>query len=118
MYYQGEQNVPGAPGNLLAGVDLPFGGGGRYRTIQEQYKPGAPKENIPIRVFPSAEPGREGAIDVRFRQAQLYPAGQAIGNMAGMQYSQMPNSSFYLGPQLGQQPGLQVPAGYQAKYVS
>ena len=163
MFYGGMSNVPGAPGNLIAGVDLPFGGGGRYKTIQEQFRPGSTdRQRIPdpIRIFPQGEPGRKGAIDVRFRQA-LMPAGSsnlpgAIGNMAGIA-----NAQFFEGPQLGQavpqgvpqqpyggSPGIpltpeqkarllqqgtppppgfdikqylpkaDVPAGFQAKYVS
>lgn len=103
MFYGGMSNVPGAPGNLLAGgPDLPFGGGGRYKTIQEQFRPGAPKDNIPIRIFPQSEPGREGAIPVRFQQAlgssnlpNALPG--AAGNFAGLA-----NAEFFGGPQLSQ----------------
>lgn len=81
--YSGMENVPGAPGNTLySGVDLPFGGGGRYRTIQEQYRPGQRRED-PVRSFPKNEPGREGAIDIDFRKA-LMNSPSAIGNMGGM----------------------------------
>lgn len=81
--YSGMENVPGAPGNTLySGVDLPFGGGGRYRTIQEQYRPGQRRED-PVRSFPKNEPGREGAIDIDFRRA-LMNSPSAVGNMGGM----------------------------------
>ena len=95
---------------VAAGPDLPFGGGGAYKTRQEQFRPGsADRQRIPdpIRVFPQSEPGREGAIDVRFRQAmQAYPG---IGNVGGL----IDNSQFYMGPQLGQ-----MPTGFQNKFVS
>lgn len=84
-FYGGFLGNAGAFDNFIAGgADLPFGGGGRYKTIQEQYKPGAPRENIPIRVFPKTEPGREGAINVPFQLAQAYPGGQVIGNAAAL----------------------------------
>ena len=88
--YSGMENAPGAPGNnFYAGVDLPFGGGGRYKTIQEQNKPGR-RDYDPVRKFPQGEPGREGAIDIQFRRAMFPGAGSmpAIGNMGGMQMAQ------------------------------
>lgn len=88
MRYDGQRNSPGAPGNgLFAGVNLPFGGGGGYKTIQEQYRPGSSdRQRIPdpIRVFPQNEPGREGAIDVKFRQAMFGGFPGAIGNIGGL----------------------------------
>jgi len=120
MRYYGMSNVPGAPGAFVAGgPDLPFGAGGRYKTIQEQFKPGAPKDNIPIRVFPPSEPGREGAIPVRFEQAQRFGSSNlsnalpgAPGNMAGMInpqfYSFLPSN----------QAMMSVPPGFQNKFVS
>jgi hypothetical protein len=51
-YYGGGMGIE----QLAGGPDLPFGGGGRYKTIQEQNKPGAPRDYIPIRTFPQTEP--------------------------------------------------------------
>jgi hypothetical protein len=150
--YYGEQNVPGAPGQIPApvrfdpnqlyqqplpgynmrpgydpssvdlerdrfilhspksgvagGPNLPFGGGGSYKTIQQQYRPGSQdRQRIPdpIRIFPQNEPGREGAINVRFEQA--------LRGMNGM--PPMGNAGMFMGPQLGQ-----IPAGFQNKFVS
>jgi hypothetical protein len=94
----------GNPAGLLAGLDLPFGGGQQYKQIQQENRPGAPKPTgvSPTRVFPPTAPGREGAIDVQFRQA-LMPGMFPMGN-----------AGFFMGPQMGQQ----VPAGFQNKYVS
>ena len=103
-------NIPNASfGSLMAGgVDLPFGGGGRYKTIQEQNKPGAPRDYIPIRTFPQTEPGREGAINVQFRQALGFPGMQPMGNAGAF----LNNSQFYMGPQMSQ-----MPAGFQNKKI-
>jgi hypothetical protein len=84
-------NIPNASlGALIAGgVDLPFGGGGNYKTIQQQFRPGSTDRQRlpdPIRVFPQNEPGREGAINVRFEQAQLMPGMTPAGN-AGIDFS-------------------------------
>jgi len=98
--------------NAIAGVDLPFGGGGGYKTIQEQYRPGSTdRQRIPdpIRIFPQNEPGREGAINVQFRQALGFPGMQPMGNAGAF----MNNSQFYMGPQFGQ-----MPTGFQNKTVS
>lgn len=94
----------GNAGGLVAGLDLPFGGGNQYRQIQRENQPGAPKPTgtSPVRIFPPNAPGREGAIDVQFRQAFM-PGIIPMGN-----------AGFYMGPQLGQQ----IPAGFQNKYVS
>lgn len=74
-------NAGGLNQLITGGPDLPFGGGGRYRTIQEQYRPGQ-RSNDPVRIFPTTEPGREGAIDIQFRRALMAPG--AIGNMAAI----------------------------------
>lgn len=107
MYYKtqpgGTYGVGLGNSGAIAGIDLPFGGGGRYKTIQEQNKPGAPRDYIPIRTYPQNEPGREGAIDVKFRQAMfggpllaqsLPPMGNA-GALGGM---------MEMGPRFGQKP--------------
>jgi len=61
-----------------------------------------PLQQTPARVFPQDQPGREGAIDVQFRQATLMPGMVPMGN-----------AGFFMGPQYGQ-----VPAGFQNKTVS
>jgi hypothetical protein len=102
----GEGNVPGAAGNLRAGVDLPFGGGGAYRTIQQQYRPGSQdRQRIPdpIRVFPQNEPGREGAINVQFQQAMIL-------GMPG-NYQGLLNAQFFGGPQMAQATAPGQPLG-------
>lgn len=65
-----------------------------------------PLQQPPARIFPKDQPGREGAIDVQFRQAMNVPG--APGNLAGMT-----NQQFFYGPQYGQ-----MPAGFQNKMVS
>jgi hypothetical protein len=74
----------GNAGGLMAGLDLPFGGGNQYRQIQKENQPGAPKPTgtSPTRVFPPNAPGREGAIDVQFRQA--LGGFSQMGNMGGL----------------------------------
>lgn len=116
LRYSGLSSSPGAPGNLMAGLDLPFGGGQQYKQIQQENRPGAPKPAglSPVRVFPPNAPGREGAIDVQFRKAMGgYPG--AAGNLLGMQMQNpinFANVQFYGGPQLGQTLG-----GFQNKFV-
>jgi hypothetical protein len=56
-----------------------------------------PLQQAPARVFPKDQPGREGAIDIQFRQANLMPGMIPMGN-----------AGFFMGPQYGQQ----LPAGY------
>jgi hypothetical protein len=93
-------------GLIAGGPNLPIGGGDRYRAIQEQHRPGAPRD-IPIRVFPQSEPGREGAIPVRFQQALgssnlLKALPGAPGNNQGMLLAQI-NSTYPAGsPNYGQ----------------
>jgi hypothetical protein len=112
MYYAGESNVPGAPGNLLAGSPSfqigprsPFKGMSRealeelkqfddrpqdlQRYYEQQNNPGP-------RLFPLA--GIPGSSNL--------PG--AVGNMQGMV-----NAQFYGGPQLGQ-----IPPGFDNKIVS
>jgi hypothetical protein len=86
MFYGGEINVPGAPGNLMAGN--PFGS--NFVIDQNAPRrpsgqgPQAPNMYMPTRPFKPGEPGREGAIDVQFRQALggFSPVGN-IGGIAG-----------------------------------
>lgn len=100
----GAYSTPGMPGNLAGN---PFSSD---FVIPQQKRPATggpqlnPLQQTPTRVFPKDQPGREGALDVIFRQA----AGQGIGNMQGLL-----NAQFYGGPQLGQ-----VPPGFVNKMVS
>jgi len=64
-------NAGGLNQLIAGGPDLPFGGGGGYRTIQNQYRPGQ-RSNDPVRILPSTEPGREGAIG---NMAAMLPGG-------------------------------------------
>lgn len=106
MFYGGMTGVPGAPGNLITGN--PFGSDFVIPKQPQQQRPGPqlhPLQQAPVRVFPQDQPGREGAIDVRFRQAMNMPG--APGNPAGMV-----NASFFGGPQYGQ-----LPVGFANKLV-
>lgn len=116
MIYGGGINVPGAAGNIggmvAGGPELPFGTGARTRTFQEQYRPGAPRDSLPIRVFPQNEPGREGAINVPFQQAFGYGIQGMMPGMPG-NFAGMANAQFYGGPQMGQVGPEQVVAANQ-----
>ena len=90
MYYGGEQNVPGAPGNvgtyqnMFAGLNLPLGGRlNRGGDLREQTRPGGQTETLPTRPMLPSE-YTPGAIDVQFRQAMGLPGAMQIGNMAGL----------------------------------
>jgi len=110
-FYGGGMGNEGAmrPGGLQNLAGNPFGAD---FVIQNQMRrpTGGPQLNPlqqpPARIFPKDQPGREGAIDIQFRQAMNIPG--APGNMAGMA-----NPQFFYGPQYGQ-----VPAGFQNKMVS
>jgi len=105
MFYSGESNVPGAPGNLMAGTPSftigprsPFKGmpqeelnklkewDQRPGDLQKYYE----KLNAPGPKLPFAYQG-----GTPFPIAQAYPGGQAIGNAAGM-----------LGGEMGMNPAL------------
>jgi hypothetical protein len=109
MFYGGENNVPGAPGNvgayrnMFAGLDLPIPGGrlNRGGDLRNQNRPGGQTETMPTRPMLPSEYGP--AIDVKYRQAM---------GMSGMM--PMGNAGFFMGPQMGQ--GL--PPGYVNKTVS
>ena len=101
--------LPPAPGNQTPLAGNPFGSD-FVIPQQRQQVPGAgpqlnPLQQTPAMVFPKDQPGREGAIDVRFRQAFNVPG--APGNLAAVT-----NSQFYGGPQQGQ-----MPPGFQNKMV-
>lgn len=107
MYYGGEVNVPGAPGNLgnMAGVSFPIPGGAsigkpllpNFRELKGDKRDPSfpPEENIPRYLLPQA-----GILG-------------AAGNMAGIA-----NATFYAGPQFNQPGNVSLPAGFQNKMVS
>jgi hypothetical protein len=113
MYYAGESNVPGAPGNLLAGnpsFDIRRGSGALGGRSGEQLR----------RIYEGGTQENQ-QLNQELRQRGIMPGGPqlpmaygssnlpgAIGNMGGLQ-----NAQFYMGPQFGQ-----VPTGFQGKYVS
>jgi hypothetical protein len=115
MYYAGEQNVPGAPGNLnpygnLAGIQLPLPGqlnrGGAFR--QPGYRPGGGVEEVPVRPMQPSDYQGQPAIPT-----QGIPFAQLLNGQVPMG-----NASFFAGPQYGQQYLQQLPAGFQNKMVS
>ena len=99
MYYGGEYNVPGAPGNLIAGN--PFGPQfaipGR-RPVGQPVLPGEDKKAIEeVYGTPGPKPMPGAAplgLPMAFGSSNL-PG--AVGNMAGIA-----NAQFFEGPQLGQ----------------
>jgi hypothetical protein len=116
MYYAGESNVPGAPGNLLAGgpsFDIRRGSGALGGRSGEQLR----------RLYEGGTQQNE-KLNEELRQRGIMPGGPqlplafgafgssnlpgAVGNMQGMA-----NAQFYGGPQLGQ-----VPPGFDNKIVS
>jgi len=87
MRLYGYRAMPGTPGNnlygsMIAGVDLPFGGGNQYKNLQQQYQPGVdPRQYDPVRIYRQNEPGRKGAITIPSKIVSL--PGEA-GNLGGM----------------------------------
>ena len=113
MYYGGEVNVPGAPGNLgnMAGVSFPIPGGSsigkpllpNFRELKGDKRDPSfpPEENIPRYLLPQA--GIPGSSNL--------PG--AVGNMQGIA-----NAGFFGGPQFNQPGNVSLPAGFQNKMVS
>lgn len=118
MYYGGESNVPGAPGNLFAGgpsFEIPRGPGALGGRSEEQ-----------IRRLQQSMPENRQLLDEMKRRG-ITPGGGpqlplafgssnlpgAVGNMAGIA-----NSTFYAGPQFNQPGNVSLPAGFQNKMVS
>lgn len=104
MYYQGESNVPGAPGNLMA-QGIPVGQDPRFPMSQEVFDQYVDDRRIQNRLAPYG-----GSIlemmqrnQGRMPQAQLAPGAVPMGN-----------AGFFYGPQMGQA----LPAGFQGKTVS
>lgn len=109
MFYAGESNVPGAPGNLFAGGN--FLGGQGSAINPEAFKKDARQQKIYNKGMGTDNPNeREIFLQRTGPQlpmamspgsmpltAQVYPAGTAIGNVAGLA-----NAQFFNGPQYGQ----------------
>ena len=113
MFYGGMTNVPGAPGNLMAGgtsFDInrtPGALGGRSGEQLRRLYEGGTQQNEQLNeelrrrgIMPGAGP----QLPMAYGSSNL-PG--AIGNMGGI------NAQLFGGPQLGQ-----MPAGFQGKYVS
>jgi hypothetical protein len=101
MFYYGESNVPGAPGNLFAGGNFMGGPGSaidpeafkRDSRQQKIYNKGVRTDNpnekdmFLRRTGPQLPFAYQGSMS--FPIAQAYPGGQQVGNMAGMLGSPM-----------------------------
>jgi hypothetical protein len=109
MFYGGESNVPGAPGNLLAGSpsfninQRPGTLGGRSGEQLRRLYEGGTQQNQQLN-----EELRQRGILPGGPQLPLAGFPGAPGNMGGIA-----NAQFFAGPQYGQ-----LPAGFQNKIVS
>lgn len=115
MFYAGESNVPGAPGNLFAGgpsFDVPRGPGALGGRSEEQIR--RLQQNMPENQQLLEEMRRRGITPGGGPQLPLagIPGSSnlpgAIGNMGGLA-----NAGFYYGPQAGQ-----LPQGFAGKTLS
>jgi len=120
MYYAGESNVPGAPGNLFAGspsFDVPRGPGALGGRSEEQIR--RLQQSMPENRQLLEEMQRRGITPGGVPRLPLagVPGSSnlpgAIGNMGGIA-----NATFYAGPQFNQPGNVSIPAGFQNKYVS
>jgi hypothetical protein len=108
MFYGGESNVPGAPGNLFAGGPsfdsnrTPGSLGGRSGEQLKRLYEGGTQQNQQL----NDELRRRGILPGMGPQLPL-----AYNSMQGP--IPMGNAGFFAGPQMGQ-----VPAGFQNKFVS
>lgn len=96
MYYAGESNVPGAPGNLFAGGN--FMGGQGSAINPESFKKDSRQQKIYNKGMGTDNPNereiflkRTGpqlplalGLDASPVIAQMYPGTQAVGNMGGL----------------------------------
>jgi hypothetical protein len=110
MYYSGESNVPGAPGNFsgtLIAAGIPVGQDPRFPMSQESFEQYVDERRLNKRLEPYG-----GSILEFLRQRNPANKGASLpgtpGNFGGLQ-----NAQFYGGPQMGQ-----MPAGFQNKFVS
>ena len=92
MYYSGESNVPGAPGNLFAGGN--FLGGQGSAINPEAFKKDSRQQKIYNKGM-GTDNLNEREIFLKRTGPQLPMA--SIGNVAGMA-----NAQFFEGPQFGQ----------------
>ena len=92
MYYSGESNVPGAPGNLFAGGN--FLGGQGSAINPEAFKKDSRQQKIYNKGMGTDNPN-EREIFLK-RTGPQHPMA-SIGNVAGMA-----NAQFFEGPQFGQ----------------
>lgn len=104
MFYGGMSSVPGAPGNLMAGSPGYFPSGAE---IQDRFfRQGADTTK-------TGEELKQKIENFKGRYQHMFApqAGgmQQLGNMGALA-----NAQFYGGPQMG----MQVPPGFQNKYVS
>ena len=115
MFYAGESNVPGAPGNLFAGgpsFDVPRGPGALGGRSEEQIR--RLQQNMPENQQLLEEMRRRGITPGGGPQLPLagIPGSSnlpgAIGNMGGLA-----NAGFYYGPQAGQ-----LPQGFAGRTLS
>ena len=115
MYFAGESNVPGAPGNLFAGgpsFDVPRGPGALGGRSEEQIR--RLQQNMPENQQLLEEMKRRGITPGGGPQLPLagIPGSSnlpgAIGNMGGLA-----NAGFYYGPQAGQ-----LPQGFAGRTLS
>lgn len=109
MFYGGMTNVPGAPGNLMAGSPSfeigprsPFKGMSREQ-LEELKRFDDRPQDLQQYYDRINNPGPQ--LPMAFGSSNL-PG--AIGNMGGLQ-----NAQFFAGPQLAQ-----MPVGFQGRYVS
>lgn len=103
MFYGGESNVPGAPGNLLAGSPGYFMPEKEIENRLFRYG----MDNTPLgdqlkQRMQEIRQRYPGAFTPQAAQPNVQPGGSsnlpgAVGNMAGMA-----NAQFFEGPQLGQ----------------
>ena len=114
MFYGGESNVPGAPGNLLAGNPLMEP---RFKIpgTKSGGQPVLPGENKKDIEDVYGRPGMKqmpGFSPFQLPSAMGAPGMMQMGNMASM--GNIGNAGFFMGPQMGQG----IPPGYMNKIVS
>jgi len=108
MYYAGESNVPGAPGNLMAG-GIPVGQDPRLPMSQADFQHHMGLEKLNRILGPIQEQrGLQRFQEIMKQNVQ----GASMPNTGG---TPMGNAGFYMGPQFGQ---MVPPAGFQNKTVS
>lgn len=83
MYYAGESNVPGAPGNLMAGSPGYFMPEAEIqKRMQERYYQTPAGQGLIDRTNKLKQKIEAGQF---FPMAQAYPGGQQLGNAGAMQ---------------------------------